>query len=197
MKIKSWILLLCFFSQSLLASVPELSGLLKQTFTTHYESGRCGQNILRLLSSADKNGINLGNANIVEITNGGYSVFGLVNVEQARESGRRNPDVNSPFRNLPGERNWYHHVVLEMDGFIFDFDFTNSPTVLSKTQYFELMFLKELTQAQGGNFYVGRDEKMKDYKIEFYDAIDGLRASENRTVGPKKTKMNLREYLEH
>jgi hypothetical protein len=148
------------------------------------------------LSSANKDGINLANANIVEITNAGFSVFGMVNVEQARESGRRNPDPTSLWRNLPGERNWYHHVVLEMDGFIFDYDFTNSPTVLSKKQYFDSMFFNELRSNQGGDFYVGREEKMKDYRIEFYDAIDGLNSFENRTRGPAKTKMTLSEYLE-
>jgi hypothetical protein len=174
-----------------------LSALFNRTFTTNYVSGRCGENILRLVTDADRAGINFYNAKIIQLENKGFSVFGMLNVEMARESGRLNPayPASSTFRNLPGERNWYHHVVLEMDGLIFDYDFGNAPKIIPVADYFEQMFLKEKTKAEGGEFYVGREEKLKTYKINIIDAQATLRAREQRQRSPEGEVMTLGEYL--
>lgn len=196
MKKISFVLLLSF-TTSLFASVPEMSRLFGQTFTSNYVPGRCGDNIFRLVSAADNKGLNYYNANILIIENLGLSVFGMLNVEWARLSGALDPayPATSPFRSLPGERNWYHHIVLEMDGVIYDYDFGNTPQVLSKADYFDKMFLKELKKDQGGKFYVGLKEKLTYYQVEVIDAREALRAKQTRIPQPKGVKMSLDEYL--
>lgn len=197
MKVRA-IVVIVFLLISSFAAVAssEMVNLFTKSFYTHYESGRCGDNIIGLLSEAHEQGIDISKARILEISNKGYSVFGLLNVEFARESGRRNPDYpNSGLANLPGERNWYHHVVLEHNGLIFDFDFGNTPSVVSVADYFEKMFLIEKKREEGGNFYVGREEKLNKYAIVNHSAEAVIEARRNNMASPKAEDVKLCQYL--
>jgi hypothetical protein len=193
----SLIIIFFIFSLNIFAGRnPELEKLFKNDFKKYYIQNQCGSNILEFLRRAEAKGLNLYNANILEITNKGFSIFGLINAEYARETGRLNPNYTQDgMRQLPGENNWYHHVVLELDGEIYDFDFGNQPSVLEKELYFEIMFLNDKKKSEGGGHYIGREEKLKNYEILFRPGLDTLRAREEGKSGPVSKKLRLKEYL--
>lgn len=180
-------------------SISSLESLFADSFHSHYKKGRCGDNILELVKRAQENDINLKDAKILEIVNKGNSVLGLVNVEYAREGGRVDPNSLNmkPYRYFAGERNWYHHVVLELDGFIFDFDFDNRPRVVSVREYFEVMFFEEKRENDGGSFYVGRDEKLRDYEITSKNALLTLKARIHKKEAPVGQRQRFREFLQN
>lgn len=155
-------------SLSAQAAPQDLGTLFTQTFYSNYVPRRCYDNITRLLNLAEKSGIDTSNANILYITNRGYSSLGLVNAELARGKIK------------PSETNWQFHAILEMNGLIYDYDFMNSPLVLSIPQYFEKMFFNERPKGTSGSFYVGREQKMKDYEVR---------------ILPQDQIMTLAEYL--
>ena len=184
---------LSFYSH---ASVLEVKKIFEKTFLDYYVASRCGDNIMRLVTAIDEARLDLYPAKILTIENEGFSVFGMVNAEFARQGGRLNPNASSDgFRNLPGETNWYHHVVLDYDGYIFDYDFGNTPQVLKAQAYMDKMFLIEKKKSEGGDFYVGREEKLKKYKITIMDALKTLEARRNRVRSPEGVKLSLEDYL--
>jgi hypothetical protein len=165
------------------------------SFDHIYEQGRCGDNIQRLVQIYQKSGIDLSDSKIIEITNQGLSVFGLVNVEFARGAGHLafNETLGKEVRS-PGEKNWYHHVVLLHDGKIYDFDFGNYPSVLSPGDYFTKMFFQELLSGYG-TFYVGEREKRKNYQLLLRQALEVLESVQSRTPLPKSEVMTLDDFL--
>jgi hypothetical protein len=190
------IILLLISHASFAQKNPELLRRFKSDFTKHYVENQCGANILGFLGRADEKGQKISNAHILEISNKGFSLFGLINAEFARDSGRLNPNsANDGIRNLPGETNWYHHVVLEMDGEIYDFDFGNSPVVLPVKAYFEKMFLDDKKVSEGGERYIGRDEKLKTYEILVRPGLETLRARSENRQSPVKETLRLQDYL--
>lgn len=188
--------LLFAFSSLAAWSNTHLKAAFQNTFNTHYTAGRCGDNILSLLERADAQRIDLTNANIIEISNKGNSLFGLINSEFARGGGRLNPTypASGP-RNLPGENNWHHHVFLEQDGLIYDYDFGNEPRVVSTKAYFEKMFLIEKRTSEGGTFYIGREDKLKDYEILIRPGLETIIARRNRQASPDGERLRMGEYL--
>jgi hypothetical protein len=196
MKMSLCILFFIFSLNALAGRNPELEKLFKNDFKKNYIQNQCGSNILNFLKRAEASGMNLYNANILEISNKGFSLFGLINAEYAREAGRLNPNSSQDgLRQLPGESNWYHHVVLELDGEIYDFDFGNRPSVLAKEYYFEKMFLNDKKKSEGGEHYIGREEKMKTYEILVRPGLDTLRAREERRSSPVSKTLRLKDYL--
>lgn len=164
----------------------ELIKMFKDSYTTHYVSGRCGDNITGLVTRADTNRINLNQANILIIENKGFSVMGMVNVEYARGVRRDGK---------PGPMNWFHHVVLEKDGLIYDYDYGSTPQVVSVKSYFDKMFLSDKKGEGSSIDYVNPDEKLKDYEVEILHSMDMLNARRNRVRTPEGKKMRLRQYL--
>lgn len=163
----------------------ELIKMFKDSFTTNYVSGRCGDNITGLATRADEKRINLNNANILIIDNPGFTNFGMVNVEMARGA----------LRSGPGPMNWFHHVVLEKDGMIYDFDFTNQPKIVSINVYFQNMFLSDKKGVGSDTDYVNPESKLKDYGVEILPAYEMLKARRARVKTPEGEKMKLRQYL--
>jgi hypothetical protein len=184
--------------QSYAQTTPFLLGHFKADYKKHYVENQCGSNILGFLGRAESKGKKVYNANILEISNKGYSLFGLINVEFAREKGRLNPNSSlDGIRNLPGETNWYHHVVLELDGYIYDFDFDNYPVVLPVRDYFEKMFLNDKKISEGGDRYIGRDEKLTTYEIIVRPGIETVRSRSENIKSPEGEKFRLGEYLKY
>jgi hypothetical protein len=195
-KIFILLILLSFSLLSFAQTEPVLYRQFKTEFHKNYVQNQCGSNILGFLSRAESQGQRVYNAHILEITNKGFSLFGLINAEFARGAGRFNPNqANDGIRNLPGETNWYHHVVLELDGYIYDFDFDNYPVVLPVKAYFEKMFLNDIKKSEGGDQYIGRDEKLKTYEVLIRPGIDTLRAREDRQPSPVSDVLRLQDYL--
>lgn len=126
-----------------------LSALFHEVFyTSAYEPRQCGRNIMGLVKLAHERGIDLSRAHIVEIENKGYSNFGMVKAFVARGHGRLMGDEERAAANLPtsirhhpGDAHWYYHAVLDYDGYVFDFDFTNAPRVVSRAEHGTAMFL--------------------------------------------------------
>lgn len=197
MILSKFVFLLLFINNvSFAQKNPELLRQFKNDFKKHYVENQCGSNILGFLRRAESKGVKVQNAHILEITNKGFSLFGLINAEFARESGRLNPDSdNDGFRNLPGETNWYHHVVLEMDGEIYDFDFGNNPVVVPVKAYFEKMFLNDKKTSEGGERYIGRDEKLKTYEILVRPGLETIHARSENRQSPVKETLRLQDYL--
>jgi hypothetical protein len=178
--------------QSAFASAASLDEVFSSSYYTHYEAGRCGGNIMALVTRANEARIDVSRAKILQIRNEGFSVFGMLNAEHARDKGRVLAQTTPQgLRFAPGETNWDFHVVLELDGEIYDFDFGNSPSIAAVDDYFETMFLNDRTKEQGGKFPVEPNAKLKDYRVTVLSAQDYLRGVKN----PKETKLTLAEYL--
>jgi hypothetical protein len=190
------ILVLFFLFVSTASAGSSLTDVFTKTFYTSYESGQCGDNILGLLLKADAEGVDIRSTRIVEMINVGHSVFGLVNAENARNQGRPNRSFPSyGLERLPGEKNWYHHWVLEQDGLIYDFDFGNTPAVTPALTYFEKMFLTDLKESEGGKFSPGREEKLKNYQITYYSGQEAVDKANDRIASFKENKLLLRDCL--
>lgn len=166
----------------------ELIKMFQDSYVTNYVSGRCGDNIRGLVSRADAKRLNLNQANVLIIENKGFTLMGMINVEHARGSRRHGE---------PGPTNWFHHVVLEKDGLIYDFDFGSSPSVVSVKKYFEKMFLSD-KKGEGSTIdYVNPESKLQDYEVEIINSIDIINAQRNRVATPEGKKMRLRQYLNY
>ncbi len=155
---------------------PPLVRLFSERFHSGYRAGRCADNIEGLLHAARSRGIRLSDAWIIRIENQGFSAFGLVNAEHARQAGGRIWESSSPEFH-PGEANWYFHVILLADGLVFDFDYFNAPTVHPVARYFETMFLNESMTPEPGRMNVGRKAKLRDYRL----TIEPARLSDETT----------------
>jgi hypothetical protein len=67
----------------------------------------------------------------------------MVAALQAREQGRyidRGAQRGSPQREA-GDTNWYYHAFVVADGYVFDFDYLNNPSVLHIVDYMYAMFI--------------------------------------------------------
>lgn len=187
---------LSFLSFSIFAETL-LTPLFQEGFDKLYVSGRCGDNILRLIAFAKEKNIDLKGAKVLEISNPGMTNFGLVNVEYARQGGRIVEETrhSKEPKFYPGEKNWYHHVVLEYKGYIYDFDYGNTPEVAPIKDYFEKMFLNEKKENEGGEFYIGRNYKLKDYELVPREANIVLESRTNKLPLPEGKKLKLSQYL--
>jgi hypothetical protein len=162
MKLQNLFLGLALFSVSAaFANHREIEAVFVRAWSTDYTENRCGPNIEKFVTRLAREGVALEKAEVVEITNLGGSLFGMLNAERGRTD---NPRFTTE------ERNWYHHVVLLADGYIFDFDFMDQPTVLPVAEYFEQMFLEEIPNPYPPTDYIGRETKLKEYEVKLYPA---------------------------
>jgi hypothetical protein len=170
-----------------------LTKLFKDTFwTDHYEERFCGKNIEKLVRKAIDKNIDLNDVEILEITDSSGWMFGMVNALQARESGRYIEPRQSNPSNLPGESNWYFHVVLKVEGKILDYDFMNEATVLNEKDYFLKMFIPSDKQSNADY----KMRKMKGYEITTYPAEDYILRRDNRqTSDDIKVKYKFPTYM--
>ncbi|RYZ69191.1 MAG: hypothetical protein EOP05_15220, partial [Proteobacteria bacterium] len=131
-------------AQGALAHAAFLDQVFASSFISGYRPNHCGANIIALVDRADQAGVDLSRAKVLELRNKGNSVFGMLNAEYARNQGRLLPQPTADgLKFEPGETNWDFHVVLELDGEIFDFDFGNRPLVAKVQDYFDKMFIEE------------------------------------------------------
>jgi len=146
----------------------------KEAFFADYEARYCGQNIKRFLTKLPE--AELEGARVLGIENKGFSWFGMVRALHARDT----KNNGEPFVT---DRNWYHHVVLEKDGKIFDFDYGIVPSTPGVQEYFDKMFFQKDDK-------VRPEEKMKDYEVQVIDAREYV-------AGDKDTSTTVRfaEYL--
>jgi hypothetical protein len=61
--------------------------------------------------------------------------------------------------------------------------------------YFEKMFFADLKKSEGGEHYIGREEKLKTYEILVRPGLDNLRAREERRASPVSEILRLQDYL--
>ena len=170
----------------------DLTAQFTKEFYSHYQSGKCGQNIMNLIDRAETNHIDMSRANLIEIKNEGFSVFGLVNAEHVRGGGKLYKEI--PTHGIkwePGEANWHFHAILELDGHIYDFDFGNEAAVVSVKAYLEKMFLNELPKEKGGMFDTDRNEKLDKYIFTVIPASE----IHKRVDRPTEQKMSMRDFM--
>ena len=165
------------------ADPARLTELFRDGFVSMYAPGGCGNNILRLIQKAEEARIPLKDAQVIVLENEGGSVFGMLNVESARDE------------RWPGEKNWYFHVILVHGGLVYDFDYTNDPVVDTVESYLERMFLHEERRPPDG-FLVGREHKLNEYSVRSVSARDYLRARTRNEKPKYSEKIWLRQYLD-
>lgn len=164
------ILALLLSASTAFAHTP-IAPVFESTFESNYRAGECGTNIMNLVKIAKQGGLDVSTARVIQIKNNGNFNFGMVGGYEAR-----NYSYPPPTRErvaYAGLRNWYHHVVLEHDGYIYDYDFGTAPRVLPISDYFELMLLPEKKWSLGSHITT-RDERLKGYQIEIHAAEDTL-----------------------
>jgi hypothetical protein len=162
-------LILVFASVSSLAKSNTIDQIFADHFYNEYVSGECGNNILNFLRDLRASGVDVGEFSVLSIKNSGYSVFGMVNAEQARRENANGYAVT--------ELNWYYHVVaVDPSGYVYDFDYLTTPTVRHISDYVEHMFLNEpeCRQSTYGEFCAGRQTKLSEYEIEVMTAREAL-----------------------
>jgi hypothetical protein len=147
----------------------------REVFFRDYEESKCGQNIRRFIVQFPQPE-HLEGAKVLGIENKGFSYFGLARVMHAR-------DTNFKGEMRTTDKNWYHHVVLEKDGRIYDFDYGITPQAPTVEEYFEKMFLS--------CDKVRPHEKLKDYQVQVIDAQEYARADKDTS-----TTRRLGEYLQ-
>ena len=157
----------------------EIKAEFKTSFYNNYTSGKCGPNILNFIQKVENLGIDIKRGKVLKISNKGYHTFVMVNAEKARTK-----------NGGPSEKNWYHHVIFELDGFIYDFDYFNLPTVDQVSVYFNKMFLIEDKKTKGSSLYVGKENKLRDYQVE----IISIDAALNRAKYKSKI-LKLSDFL--
>lgn len=146
----------------------------REVFFRDYEERMCGQNIRRFITQFP-DPKQLEGAKVLGIENKGLSYFGMVRAMNTR-------DTNSKGELRVTDKNWYHHVVLEKDGKIFDFDYGIAPQAPGVEEYFETMFLK--------CDKVRPAEKLKDYRIQVIEAQEYASARKDTS-----TQVSMRDYL--
>ncbi len=182
---------LFFIAASAWASDRErLLPLFSDRYHNAYFSGRCGDNIINFLRKANEQGIDTRNISMVLIQNKGFSGFGMVNAEAARDSVRGVP--------VASEKNWYHHVIaIDSEGFVYDFDYTERPLITDLNTYAEKMFLNEPECIGGrpsGEFCIGRTDKLNDYTIKIIPSDVAISGEDDATELPS---VNLKSFLQN
>lgn len=176
-KVLSSVFLSLLSFQVLAADLAGINRIFSSTFwTSHYEERFCGKNIQKLVRKSMDERLDLSDAYIVEITDVSGYKFGMVNALQAREGGRLiTPARTKPDRH-PGEKNWYFHAVLLVNGKVMDYDFTNWPTILPFDQYMTQMFIPA-DKHKDAKFKM---YKMKGYKVTLFPAEDYMLRQQQR-----------------
>lgn len=146
----------------------------RESFFEDYQARYCGQNIKHFLTKLPE--AELEGAKVLGIENKGFSWFGMVRAMQARDTkGNGEPYVT--------DRNWYHHVVLEKDGKIFDFDYGIVPSTPGVQEYFDKMFFEKDDKVRPA-------DKLKDYELQVIDAREYVKGDKDTS-----TKVRFAEYL--
>jgi len=159
------------------ADVARLTQLFHKTYKTHYEVRFCGKNMGRLIEKAIRQKIDLRGAKLLRIKS---PDFWEVQTFSARgyERGYR--------------RMFYVHFVLEADGLIFDYDFTNSPRVAK----FEDYILEMYTPKGPIDVQYKFERAFRDiFELTFYDAENYIRNGQS-VDGIQKTEILLSDYID-
>jgi hypothetical protein len=146
----------------------------KDSFETGYEPRFCGKNIKNFVAKLPP--AEMEGAKVLGIENKGFSYFGMVRAMHARDT----KGDGTPYAT---DRNWHHHVVLEKEGKIYDFDFGLEPKVLPVPEYFSQMFFVN-------DKHVKPEEKCKDYQVQVIEAAQYVSGKEDSSK-----KIRLGEYL--
>lgn len=159
---------LLLFAHSSFAS-PELAEEFKSSWVSGYKAGKCGQNVMDLVTRAQAKGIDMSKAKIVNITNDGY----IMSVMHRRNSGQLFPEPVNGYRFAPGIHNFYFHVVLENNGLIYDYDFGNEPQIVTADEYLRRMFIEEPVPLPKWTIF-DKIKEREEYKVFFYSAEEYL-----------------------
>ncbi|RYZ65990.1 MAG: hypothetical protein EOP05_19800 [Proteobacteria bacterium] len=180
------ILALLLSASTAFAQTP-IAPVFESSFNSNYQSGQCGTNIMNLVKLANEEGVDLSNARVILITNESYFNFGMVGGFEARSSRLdKTTGKRIPYFEL---RSWYHHVFLEHDGYIYDYDFGSEPRVTPVAEYVERMFLPEKRWSLGDKI-TSREDRLKGYRVEIRTAESTLQRSQE-----KGELMTLGEFL--
>lgn len=155
-------------STSTATASPAIKAEFTNSFYTSYSAGDCGQNIANLIIRLRNQGVDLSRARVAIITNNGY----FFSVTHRRNAG---PKLKTPIGNIQSEAgiaNFYHHIIFENDGEVYDYDFGNTPRVVSMKSYIKQMFWDEPAVTQ----YTGMERLSlrRDYRIAFVSALTYL-----------------------
>ncbi len=163
---------LVFNALTAFAQTP-LAPVFQSTFESNYRAGECGTNIMNLVKLANQGGLDTSSMHIVQITNKGLFNFGMVGAYEAR--GYRFPPPTREKIAYTDLRSWYHHVILEHNGFIYDYDFGVEPQITPVAEYIERMFLPNKKWSMGSQI-TPREERLSKYQVEVHSAQDYLAA---------------------
>lgn len=97
-----------------------------------YVENQCTFNVVRYFQQARQKGLDISQAEAIEIVNRGIGNIGFVTGFQCRSE--------SP---LDTKNNWYHHVIIKAGNMILDYDYLNQPTPVPLLAYFRTMFMNE------------------------------------------------------
>jgi hypothetical protein len=140
--------------------------LYEEAYSEVYQSGLCGRNIrifLQWLESASD--FNIDRARVLTL------------FSRNRSGENQNFRPHERRGGFPsGDETWSHHVVLDYNGRIYDFDIAGGPMVYRRASYFRIMFSPEERQSMYGRYIPARA-----YKRNF-NTIGGKYASDDRVM---------------
>lgn len=197
------VFLICFLSMSFaFADDNKVKELFENTFySDHYQESLCATNITSFVQLAHRSGIDVSRFNILYIDDFGELYPTGVKAYRARNQGSFLPDFHlyQPTNNkLPikeaGEINWLIHVVLEVNGMIYDFDYTNEPKVVDVKSYFEDMFMPR--HILESSHIPNLSKKIKnDYTVEIVTAAEYFEFLRTRISKSPYNKTSLNKFL--
>lgn len=122
-----------------------LSLFRRMFFSTTYNSLRCYENVYFLLEKAKENGLNLANAHVIFIFDKDYDKLLPSKPADVSSAGIQRPTITMYKTRIvynrsdpPGE--FRFHAVVAVQDKIMDFDYTNSPKMMSAAAYCRSMF---------------------------------------------------------
>ena len=137
-----------------------------QQYNEHYLPRHCGINVKNFIRNLNKAGVNTSGYYAVVLTNPSFSWL-LVNAEKVRDG------------DTTIELNWHFHVfVVGPKREVYDFSYGSTPQVVPYGKYVEDMYLDETecqlepNQRNYSNPCVGKENKLRHYKTEWFRAAD-------------------------
>lgn len=160
---------------------PNVKKLFEKLYFENYRRDECFENSIGFLEKVQF--LSSRSFYLVSIENRGPSTLGMVSAKKAR--GIEFEKENGAWKEVPAsvETKWGHHVFAMDDAFfIYDFDYTHQPKVVSLRAYLKNMFLNEPTDL--------RQKKLEDYQVVITQASYAVK----KEADPNQRKMSLQDF---
>ncbi len=156
------------------------------------ESRYCGRNSMNFIKWLHEAGVELEKTQIWQVTNQGFSYFGLVKYYQNRWSGFIPSNIDPNYlTNTSG--GWHYHAFVVHQGNVYDFSYKEKPTIIPLKEYLHDMFT--VRYDLGKENWLKRKyslELVKKYQIIAVNGLDVIKAiKSDQKLSPYEMKLGV------